>query len=103
MADLTRVLREKAQPACPDVIRRTTKAAGYRWRKARIVLTSSDPDYTEKLGRVRSILSGLGGDEAFFSIDAFGPFAVTMKPGRSSFAPQENNTSCRSGRSPEAA
>ena len=66
MADLSRVLRETGRPACPEVIRKITKAAGYRWRKARVVLTSTDPDYTEKLNRVRSILSGLRPDEAFF-------------------------------------
>ena len=49
ISDLTRVLRETGRPACPEVIRTITKAAGYRWRKARIVLTSSDPNYTEKL------------------------------------------------------
>ena len=69
--------------------RKITKAAGYRWRKARIALTSSDPNYTEKLGRIRSILSGLRSDEAFFSIDEFGPFAVKMKPGRMLSAPGE--------------
>jgi transposase len=90
MPDLSRVLREKGRPACPDVIRKITKDAGYRWRKARIVLTSSDPDYTEKLGRIRSILSGLGSDEAFFSIDEFGPFAVKMKPGRRLDPPGEH-------------
>ena len=82
MPDLARVLREKGQPACPEVIRKITKEAGYRWRKARVVLTSSDPDYSEKLGRIRSILTNLGPDEAFFSIDEYGPFAVKMKPGR---------------------
>jgi transposase len=89
MHDLSRVLRETGRPACPEVIRKITKAAGYRWRKARIVLTSSDPDYTEKLGRIRSILSRLGPDEAFFSIDEFGPFAVKMKAGRALSAPGE--------------
>jgi hypothetical protein len=89
MRDLTRVLRETGRPACPDVIRKITKAAGYRWRKARVVLTSSDPDYTEKLNHIRSILSGLRPDEAFFSIDEFGPFAVKMKPGRALSAPGE--------------
>ena len=82
MRDLLRVLREKGRPACSEVIRKITKKAGYRWCKARVVLTSSDPDYTEKLSRIRSILTGLGPDEAFFSIDEFGPFAVKMKPGR---------------------
>ena len=89
MADLSRVLRETGRPACPEVIRKITKAAGYRWRKARVVLTSTDPDYTEKLNRVRSILSGLRPDEAFFSIDEFGPFAVKKKPGRALSAPGE--------------
>jgi transposase len=89
MRDLSRVVRETGRPACPDVIRRITKAAGYRWRKARVVLTSSDPDYTAKLDRIRTILSGLRPDEAFFSIDEFGPFAVKMKPGRALSAPGE--------------
>jgi hypothetical protein len=89
MADLSRVLRETGRPACPDVIRKITKAAGYRWRKARVVLTSSDPEYSKKLDRIRSILSGLCPDEAFFSIDEFGPFAVKMKPGRTLTAPGE--------------
>ena len=89
MRDLSRVLGETGRPVCPEVIRKITKAAGYRWRKARVVLTSSDPDYTEKLGRIRSILSGLGPDEAFFSIDEYGPFAVKMQPGRALSAPGE--------------
>ena len=87
MPDLCRVLREKGQPACAEVIRAITKAAGYRWRKARIVLTSNDPAFSEKLSRIRSILSSLGSDEAFFSIDEFGPFAVKTKPGRMLTAP----------------
>lgn len=44
MRDLTRVLRQTGRPACPDVIRSITKVAGYRWRKTRVVLTSSNPD-----------------------------------------------------------
>jgi hypothetical protein len=89
MPDLERVLREIGRPACREVIRKVTKAAGYRWRKARVVLTSADPDYTEKLKRIRSILSKLRPDEAFFSIDEFGPFAVKMQPGRALTAPGE--------------
>jgi hypothetical protein len=92
MPDLSRVLRETGHAACPEVIRKITKEAGYRWRKARVVLTSSDPDYTEKLGRIRSILTGLGPDEAFFSIDEFGPFAVKMKPGRMLDPPGKHRT-----------
>jgi transposase len=89
MADFCRVLRGEGRPACPDVIRKITKAAGYRWRKARVVLTSNDPAFAEKLDRIRTILSGLRPDEAFFSIDEFGPFAVKMKPGLTLTAPGE--------------
>ena len=89
MADFCQVLREKGQPACPQVIRKITKAAGYRWRKARVVLTSNDPTYAEKLDRIRTILADLGPDEAFFSIDEYGPFAVKMKPGLTLTAPGE--------------
>ena len=102
MPDLSRVLREKGRPACLDVIRKITKAAGYRWRKARVVLTSADPDYTEKLDHIRSILSELRPDEAFFSIDEFGPFAVKMQPGRALSAPG-SSAWCPSGRSRVAA
>ena len=89
MPDLCRVLREMGRSACPQVVRRITKAAGYRWRKARVVLTSQDPTYSEKLGRIHTILSGLCSDEAFFSIDEYGPFAVKMKPGLTLIAPGE--------------
>jgi transposase len=89
MADFRKVLREKGQPACPEVIRKITKAAGYKWRKARVVLTSHDPAFSEKLDRIRAILADLRPDEAFFSIDEYGPFAVKMKPGLTLTAPGE--------------
>jgi transposase len=89
MADFCRVLREKGLSASAAVIRKITKTAGYRWRKARVVLTSHDPAYSEKLDHIRTILSGLGPDEAFFSIDEYGPFAVKMKPGLTLTAPGE--------------
>jgi transposase len=89
MVDLSRVLSEKGHPAGEDVIRKITKAAGYQWRKARKVLTSNDPEFSQKLDRIKSILSNLGQDEAFFSIDEYGPFAVKAQPGRSLTAPGE--------------
>ena len=73
MRDLCRVLRENGRPAGSDVVRKIIKAAGYRWRTARVVLTSRDPAYSEKVARIQSILSNLRADEAFFSIDEFGP------------------------------
>jgi transposase len=89
MADLRAVLAKQGRPACAGVVRAITKAAGYKWRKARLVLTSNDSQYAEKLAHIRSILSGLGPDEAFFSIDEFGPFAVKTKSGRVLAAPGE--------------
>ncbi|WP_262270458.1 IS630 family transposase [Microvirga yunnanensis] len=92
MADLCRILREKGQPVSAEVVRKITRAAGYRWRKARVVLTSNDPAYSDKLGRIRTILSSLRPDEAFFSIDEYGPFAVKAKPGLTLTAPGEQRT-----------
>jgi transposase len=89
LADLSRILKEAGQPAGEDVIRKIIKMAGFRWRKARIVLTSNDPEFSEKLDRIRSILSELKADEAFFSIDEYGPFAVKAQPGRVLVGPGE--------------
>jgi hypothetical protein len=89
MSHLSRILRETNHPVSPGVIRKITKTAGYRWRKARIVLTCNDPAFSEKLNRIRSILSALQPDEAFFSIDEFGPFAIKTKPGLALAAPGE--------------
>jgi hypothetical protein len=66
------------------------KRAGFKWRSAKVVLTSTDPKYRERLERVQSILAALGEDERFFSIDEYGPFAVKAKPGRVLAGPGEN-------------
>jgi transposase len=90
MGALSQVLSKKGQPACRDTIRKITHQAGWRWRKARNVLTSTDPDYAEKLQAIHSTLAHLKPDEAFFSIDEFGPFAVRMKGGRALTPPGEH-------------
>jgi hypothetical protein len=68
-------------------MRQAIQAAGFKWRAAKVVLTSTDPEYREKLERVQAVLSSLQEDERFFSIDEFGPFAVKAKPGRVLAAP----------------
>lgn len=90
MEHLRNVLRLQGQSAGIHVIREIIRSAGYKWRKARKVLTSHDPEYREKLDRITAILSSLGNDERFFSVDEFGPFAVTMKGGRRLVAPGEH-------------
>ncbi len=82
MALLSKILKENGRQVGIAVLAKMVKGAGYKWRKAKIVLTSNDPTYLEKVSRIRSILSNLQPDEAFFSIDEFGPFAIKMKPGR---------------------
>lgn len=79
---LCQVLKESGTQAGTALISKMIKAAGYKWRKAKIVLTSNDPTYREKLTRIRSILSNLQPDEAFFSIDEYGPFSIKAKSGR---------------------
>jgi transposase len=62
-------------------IRRAIRQAGYRWKKARVTLTSNDPRYREKVDRITSILETLGDDEAFFSVDEYGPFSLRLMKG----------------------
>jgi transposase len=87
MALLRQVLKENGTHVSTALIAKMIKAAGYKWRNAKIVLTSNDPTYKEKLARIRHILSSLQPDEAFFSIDEYGPFAIKAKPGRTLSAP----------------
>jgi hypothetical protein len=68
-------------------VREITKSAGWRWRKARKVLTSNDPEYRAKVQRILSILGELHESEAFFSIDEFGPFVIRAHGGRTLVGP----------------
>jgi transposase len=92
LTDLQKVFRGRGEQLSRDVIRTIIKEAGYKWRKARIVLTSKDPEYRAKIEVIKRILSELKSDEAFFSIDEFGPFAVKKRGGRKRIAPEENYT-----------
>lgn len=89
LSDLSRALKETGHAASEGVISKISKTAGYRWRKARIVLTSNDPEFSPKVDHIKEILASLGQDEAFFSIDEYGPFAVKDQQGRSLTAPGE--------------
>jgi transposase len=91
-ADFQRVLAGKGHTACSEVIRSILKEAGYRWKCARVVLTSTDPAYREKLATVQGILTNLHEQERFFSIDEFGPFAIKMKAGRALVPPGAHPT-----------
>jgi len=73
---LCQVLKKNGTQVGPALVSKMIKTAGYKLRKAKVVLTSNDPNYREKLARIHSILSNLKSNEAFFSIDEYGPFAI---------------------------
>jgi len=90
LADMKAVLGEECNDAIScDVIREIIVKAGWKWRLARRVLTSNDPEYREKVDRIKKTLAELGKDEAFFSIDEYGPFAIKKKGGLKRVAPGE--------------
>ena len=92
VVDLQDALKKASLPLSRNSIRAIIKNAGYRWLKAKKVLTSKDPDYLAKLNSVKIILGNLAKDEGFFSIDEYGPFAVKHQEGRTLVAPGERAT-----------
>jgi transposase len=89
IVDLQRILSEGEHTAGGQTIRTVIKEAGFKWRHARVVLTSNDPDYKAKVEAITKILSVLKPDEAFFSVDEYGPFAIKVKGGKKRVAPGE--------------
>ena len=81
MDDLRLVLRQQGITINKDSIRKIIRNAGYKFRSAKRVLTSTDPEYHEKLAELTRTLSGLTEGQMFFSIDEFGPFAVKIQGG----------------------
>jgi hypothetical protein len=70
-----------------EVISRSTLArilrrAGFRWRKARRVLTSPHPRYHEKLELLLNTLHHLGENEMFCFLDEWGPTQVRKRGGK---------------------
>ena len=91
-ADLQQALKTTGSLLSKRDIHSIIKAAGYRWLKAKQVLTSRDPEYRTKLDNVKAILQGLREDERFFSIDEYGPVAVLKRGGLKLVAPSESVT-----------
>jgi transposase/DNA-binding CsgD family transcriptional regulator len=87
MEDLKRLLREQGILICKETIRKIIKDAGFRFRTAKRVLTSTDPEYRQKLVEVTRILSELSDFQKFFSIDEYGPFSVKLQGGRALTGP----------------
>lgn len=92
MDDIHRIMSERDLPIALVNIRGVIRNAGYRVRKAKKVLTSTDPLYREKLKEITKILQSLKPTEKFFSIDEFCPFAVKMQGGRALVAKGKERT-----------
>jgi transposase len=89
MDDLQQAIEREGSSVGKHAIRKVIKGAGFRWLKAKKVLTSKDPEYRVKLNNIQAILGGLKKNEGFFSIDEYGPFAVKQKPGKKLVGPGE--------------
>ena len=92
ISDIGKVMSEQGLPISAHGIRKIIYDAGYTLRKAKVVLTSNDPDYEQKIQEIISILAELKSDEKFFSVDEFGPFAVKRQGGRSFMRRGETRT-----------
>lgn len=90
--DLRTVMTNEKFPVGEQVIREIIRNAGYRWKRARVVLTSTDPEYHEKICYLQSILNGLKDDERFFSIDEYGPFSIKVEGGWALVGPDTEYT-----------
>ena len=90
--DIQKVMRDSNMPVGRACVSNIIKISGYTYRKARTVLTSNDPQYKEKIEKIKKILSGLGPNEKFFSIDEYGPFAVKLQGGKSLVPPGTTKT-----------
>ena len=87
--DLQRALEASGIRIGKHALRRIIKDTGFRWRKAKKVLTSSDPDYRSKLDAIHKILAGLNEKGGFFSIDEFGPFSIKKSGGKKLATPSD--------------
>jgi len=92
MEDIKSVIAKQGLFLSKDSISKIIRSEGYRFRKAKTVLTSNDPDYVEKVERIKKILSRLGYKEKFFSIDEYGPFAIKLYGGKSLMPPGVTKT-----------
>ena len=59
MDDLHRIMAESGHRMSKKRIRTFIKTAGFKWRKAKVVLTSNDPDYHTTVDVIKHILSDL--------------------------------------------
>ncbi len=74
--------KEYKTPISHAQIHAVIRNARYSWRHARMVLTSPDPEYKEKVKRILETLQGLKEGDCFFFIDEVGPYRVKKYGGQ---------------------
>jgi len=87
--DIKKVMARENVAIGKNGIDKIIRDAGYKFCKAKVFLTSNDPEYEQKVRDISNTLANLKADEKFFSIDEFGPFAVKMQGGWSFMKPGE--------------
>jgi transposase len=73
MEDIVKVLHDKGLGLCKDGVLEIIRKSGFRFRNAKKVLTSNDPDYRRKLQEITNILRNLNSDEKFISSPQLNP------------------------------
>jgi len=92
MEDIKSVMAKQGLILSMRNIRQIIRNEGYKFRKAKKVLTSNDPDYLEKVQHIKNILSRLGAKEKFFSTDEYGPISIKLYGGTSLMPPGVTKT-----------
>ena len=90
--DIKKIMDEQGLKISKGCICAIIRKSGFQSKKAKIVLTSNDPEYREKVKVITNILSDLGSKEKFFSVDEYGPFAIKIYGGRSLVPPGQIKT-----------
>lgn len=81
--------KEYGQYMAMSTVSKYLKIRGVRFKRSREVIASTDPDFKAKYAEIQRILSNLGENEKFFSIDEYGPCSVRPKGGRQRALPGE--------------
>ena len=87
IVDLDRVIRGQGVPLSGARMQRVIRSTGFKWRKARVALTSRDPEYTQKVQAIKEVLAGLQADECAGS----GPTAPRNFPRQCRSAARRNS------------
>ena len=90
--DIKKIMEEQGLKISKANIGLIIKNSGFQYKKAKIVLTSNDPEYKQKVQVITNILSNLGSKEKFFSVDEYGPFAIKIYGGKSLVPPGQIKT-----------